>query len=347
MRHGGEENFTAAVRGAAADSELGFPALFVSRPYPGFVMLLRLAAGIVIFASLLPSQEESDVRVAERQGEAERRMKAREKGETGEEAGLEDEKNLTPEQRLARHVISGASQYCRLHISVTPPKLLPGQSGTVKVLMAFQGKAVLPVPPPLELVGAAQQGMLSLGAYTLSPAPMGKLASAYLGRPVYDNYAVLEMPVTMSPSAALGSRHVVAVDLKFDLYDGSSGQPINRFLDRVSTEVDVGTVPDPAVRGGAKKPVSEPRVVAQVPPAKVASAATEPAGSTPALQGNVITPAATAATSEPAPSTARGGASASDGSLPVEDAGGDLPMPLLIGGGVLLLGIVLLLARKK
>lgn len=324
--------------------------MFVTRSYPGLVMLLRLAAGIVIFASLLPSQEESDVRVAERQGEAERRMKAREKGETGEEAGLEDEKNLTPEQRLARHVISGASQHCRLHISVTPPKLLPGQSGTVKVLMAFQGKAVLPVPAPLELVGAAQQGMLTLGAYTLSPAPMGKLASAYLGRPVYDNYAVLEMPVTMSPSAALGSRHVVAVDLKFDLYDGSSGQPIGRFLDRVATELDVGTVPDPAVRGGAKKPASEPRVV-EAPPAKVVSAANEPAGSAAGLQANVITPppapTPAAATSEKAPSTAKGGLSPVDGSLPVEDAGADLPMPLLIGGGVLLVGIVLLLARKK
>lgn len=311
-------------------------------------MLLRLAAGIVIFASLVPAQEESDIRVSERQGEAERRMKAREKGENGEkEAGLEDEKNLTPEQRLARHVISGASQHCRLHISVTPSKLLPGQSGTVKVLMALQGKAVLPVPAPLELVGPAQQGMLTLGAYTLSPPPMGKLATAYLGRPVYDNYAVLEMPVTMSPSAALGSKNVVSVDLKFDLYDGGSGQPIGRFLDRVATEVDVGTVPDPAVRGAARKPAAEPRV-ADSTPAKAAPPAPEPAKSAPPLQANVVTPNSPAVKVPDQPLAASGSNSAAaGGSLPVEEGGGDLPMPMLIGGGVILVGLAVLLARKN
>jgi hypothetical protein len=311
-------------------------------------MLLRLAAGTVLFASFLPCQggENTDVRNAER--EADRRVKAQgqpnEKGEKGEksEQELEAEKNLTPEQRLARNVISGAAQHCRLTMSVHPPKLLPGQSGTVKVLATMQGNVVLPSPAPFEVVGPAQQGMISLGSFRILPAAPGRLASGYLGRPVYDNYAVIEIPVTMSPQAQIGTKQVVAVDVKFDLYEGTSTQPISRFLDRVSTEVEVGKPLDPVVQGWKKSP-AVPAELTPAPPPKAelaGHATTAPDAS--GLQANAVPAAVTEA-----PAAAPSAPISAPPSLPVEDAGSEVSLPLLIGGGALLLGVVLLLARRK
>ena len=72
-------------------------------------MLLRLAAGIVCVAAYLPCQEgeASDVRNAETQ----RRIKTGVPGEKGEKGEVEDEK-LTPEQRMARNITSGAGAFC-------------------------------------------------------------------------------------------------------------------------------------------------------------------------------------------------------------------------------------------
>lgn len=315
-------------------------------------MLLRLArtaVAIACLAALVSSQETGEGRNVEEQAEAIRRMKAAAAGETADgadkgkrERELEDEKNLTPEERLARHMTHGASQHCRFHISVHPAKLLPGQSGTVKVVAALQGKAVLPSPAPFEVVGPAQQGMLTLGAFALQPAAPGRLASAYLGRPVYDNYAVVELPVTMSPSAALGSKHVVAVEMKLDLYDGSTGQPIGRFLDRVATDIEVGLAPDPAVKGGGKPSVA----AAEVTPPRPAATPTPTPAPKADLEANVVTPAAPTPSAgqpvKPAADAAPGG-----DSLPVEDGAGSLPMPFLIAGGVVVLAVVLLLSRRK
>jgi hypothetical protein len=110
------------------------------------------------------------------------------------------------------------------------------------------------------MVGPTAQGSLMLGALSPQPAGPGRLAAAYLGRPVYDNYAVFEVPVTMAGDAALGSKHVAAVDMRFDLFDGNTAQPIGRFVDRVSMEIEVGRVADPDVRGlarGASAPPAE------------------------------------------------------------------------------------------
>ena len=300
-------------------------------------MLLRLVAGILCVAAYLPCQEgESDVRSAE----AQRRIKTGVAGEKGEKGEIEDEK-LTPEQRMARNITSGASAYCRFLMTVNPPKLMPGQSGTVKILATLQGNAVIPSPAPFEMVTRPQQGAISLGALAFQPASPGRLASGYLGRPVYDNYAVIEIPVTMAPTATLGSKHVVEVDMKFDLYDGVSTQPIGRFLDRSATEVEVGQVLDPEVKGAARRPTADdspkPDALPSEPPRNADAKVAPPA---PSLQANAV-PAPTKPVAAPEPTAAP------ETPLPTEDQGGDLPLPLMLGGGALLLVVILLMSRRK
>lgn len=328
---------------AAADSGLALFASSVHLSYLGTLMLLRLASAIVCLAVLLPGQGgetgEADVRAAE----GERRMKAAQ-GERGEKGEVEDDKNLTPEQRLARNITSGASNYCRLMASVTPAKLLPGQSGTLRILATLQGHAVLPSPAPIEMLGQAQQGAVTLGALAARPADAGRLEKGYLGRPVYENYAVFEVPVTMAPTAVIGSKHTVAVDLKFDLYDGNSAQAIGRFLDRAATEIEVGRTLDPEVKGVPRR-AETPPVAAVQAPAGVANEAPVVAPPPAPLQANAVVPEPTRPT--PAATSTKEAVAEPVAQLPVEDEGGGLPMPLLVGGGALLLAVVLLLARKK
>ncbi len=306
--------------------------------------MLRLPLCLAFLVAVAPCQVEEvggepDVRAVE--GERGRGGKEGLKGEKGEVP----EENLTPEQRMARNITSGASAYCRFSASVAPAKLLPGQSGTLRVLAALQGNTVMPAPAPMELVAPAQQGALVLGPIVAQPASPGRLAAAYVGRPVYDNYAIFELPVTMAADAAMGSKHIASVDMKFDLFDGGTAQPIGRFLDRVSLEIEVGSVPDPAVQGFAA-PVVEPAPDAASAPktAPTSSAdAAAGAGKPSLLAGNVVVP-------EPAPALAPAAADpaeSADAARPVVQPSAGLPMPLLVGGGAVLLLVLAMLLRRK
>jgi hypothetical protein len=311
-------------------------------------MLLRIAAGIVCLLALAPCQSgqnreaegEEDVRSAEA---ARSKAKAALRAEKGEKPDAEEE-NLTPEQRLARNVTNGASAYCRFAARLMPAKLMPGESGMLRVVATLQGHAVLPAPAQIEVLSTPEQGPISLGVLSSEPAELGRLEKGYLNRPVYENYAVFHMPVTMAANAELGKKHVVAVDMKFDLYDGTSAQAIGRFVDRVATEVEVGRVPDPAVaaraRNGQVDPTPTPPATAPGDtPAKVEPAA----AAVPALQGHALPPTATAP--QGAPSDAPPPESSSPQPV-LEDEGG-AAMPMIVVGGVLALVLVLLLLRKK
>ena len=303
--------------------------------------LFRSVAAAAFLAALLPCQVEEVGEADVRGAESERRMKEG-KGQRGEEGEKIAEENLTPEQRLARNVTSGAGAFCGFQVSVSPAKLMPGQSGTLKVLATLRGNTVLPSPAPIEMVGPQQQGKVTLGGLTPQPAAPGRLAAAYLGRPVYDNYAVFEVPVTMAADAPLGSKHVAAVDMRFDLYDGNSAQPIGRFVDRVSMEIEVGKVADPEVRGqsqAAAVPESAPVAGQPTPPA--AGGAPDAGGPAP-LAGRVLV-------ADPAPSAppATVDVPATDAPQPIVEESGGVPVLVLAGGAVAAIVVGMLLLRRK
>lgn len=324
------------------------------------MMLIRCVLPVVALVSTLFAQED---RLNEREQRLERRMRERaEQGEKdgspeerarlmrgdGEEKETEDLSHLTPEERLARSVRHNASAFCRFAASVKPAKLLPGQSGTLVVSALLSGQAVLQPPAPISIVGSRQQGFVTLGDIRFRPAELGRHAAGYQGRPVYDNYAIFEIPVTVGADVAMGAKQNVNVDLQFDIYDGFSAQPIGRFLDRFSVEVEVGAVPDPMVAGfsaAASMPASD-----AVQPVEVdgdaAPAAVAPEGAADDAERLVAgrDPVATAPAHEPE-------ATPSDAAEPdwsgLQEDSGALPWPVWFGGGFLLFGLVFLLARKK
>lgn len=308
---------------------------------------------LLLLAVVAKGQED---RLSEREAEMERRIRARAErgnGEKQERDGGRTEKDeeeelarLTPEERLARSVRSNASAFCRFVPALKPAKLLPGQSGTLVISALFNGQAVMPSPAPMELLGGNRQGVVTLGGLSVQPAEMGRHASAYLGRPVYDNYAILEIPVTVAPDAPLGTKQPVSIDLRFDIYDGASAQPIGRFVDRINAEVEVGRVPDPAVVG---MPVAagDAGPTREAPSTTVPSQSTEPAaGSAGRIIGAQAAPSERESQVPPVQEPEGSGATDPDWSrLDAEDRAS--PAPFWIGGGVLLLALVLLLTRKK
>lgn len=302
-------------------------------------MLLRTLLTLVCLNAIAPCQNGEAGEETANPDVTRRINEAKEKSGRGDKE-TDKKENLTPEQMLARNITSGASAFCRFYATVKPAKLMPGQSGVVSVAAILLGDAVIPSPPPMELIGAAQQGVVGLGAMSFLPAEPGKHAKGYLGRPVYDNYAIFEVPVTVSPDAEIGKKQRVAIDMKFDLYDGNSGQPVGRFVDQVSTEIEIGRALDPAVavpREGAARSSAEGGKTAIEP---TASQVAEPKPKR-VLEGSV-TPAAA-----PPPVPQQSDAAPEMPPVGVDASETLLPLPVLVGGGVLLLGIVLLLARKK
>lgn len=315
-------------------------------------MSLRLALVLTGLCSLVAAQGESPRPggVNPKAGQFKQVEQVDPSGDAGEADGsAEDGKeaaakaafeNLTPEERLERSIRSGAGSLCRFVASVRPARLLPGQSGTLYVTAILQGTAVLPAPAPVTVTSPAQQGLVALGAAAFQDAKPGRLAQAYLGRPVYDNTATLEIPITMSADAKLGQRQPVHVDLKFDLYDGGTAQVVGRFLDRATVEVEVGLSADPNVAATAKvNPPAPPAgpVAGTVGGRDGSDAAAAVIGGKPSLGGQAGTAAPTPQFAEPEP----------EAPLAAPTVGSDGNLTFVIAGGAVLLVLVLLVAMRR
>lgn len=284
----------------------------------------------------------------------EQRMKARAKAVSAEKAAelLRNGKESLSEEELNALAaaippgpaagVTSAAAFCRFYASVKPAKLMPGQSGTMIVTAVLSGQAVIPAPATLERIGAAQCGVVTLGAAACRPAQPGRLAPAYLGRPVYDNYAVIEIPITMAADAELGKKQAVQVDLRFDIHDGASAQLIGKFIDRAVAEVEVGRALDPAVQGGMPTNVGtgSTDTIGSAPVPAAAPSATERAEPARVITGEAALPA-----KEPAAVTPRA-ADTEHEPLAAPDEGIGL-MPILVAGGTVLLLILLLVARRR
>ncbi len=158
-------------------------------------------------------------------------MKAEEGGEGG--------KVEAPRYRPARG-------FCSFVLSVTPARVPPGGRGTLIVTMLFEGNAVMTAPPPVRFNIPSEQGPFQVGPASFRPPKAGYLTEAFRGQPVYDNYAIFEVPFGVDRSSPLG-KFRLGGELEFDLHNGSTGQPIQTFLERVGISVEVGEAPAEAI----------------------------------------------------------------------------------------------------
>ena len=304
--------------------------------------LSQFLALFTCFMSALPAQGEGpggkigEIE-ASRRKLAEKRKKADEMDDSGEVA------NMTPEQLLEARKRSGSRGQCRFVAAMRPPKLLPGQQGSLLVTAILQGRSVLEAPTPVVMTPRSVAQLVEVGAMTTRPPALGTIHKGYLGRPVYENTAVFEVPVTLSQSAKLGEKVSVALEFEFDVYDGDSAQVAGRFTERVNATVEVAPHLDPPVQ-----------------PRQTGDEAGEEEGAEPAQPSTP--PASVSAPASSGPPVIRGGRTlpgepADDPQIvdeaeepPSPVAGGDalaVSYAPLIGGGIILLAVLLLLLRKR
>jgi predicted RecA/RadA family phage recombinase len=313
--------------------------------------LSRILAVLFLLVAVVPAQlgeagELTAEQIQAMRGQRQNAAKAKQKGDFKEEAADDAAAGarwaaMTPGERLAANVRRGSKSHCRFVAVCRPPKLLPGESGTLMITAILQGQAVLSSPLQMTMTPRVNLGSVSLGDLVAHPALPGTMAKAYLGRPVYENTAVFEVPVTMGNDVRLGEKTSVSVDLQFDVYHGESGLPVGRFIERVTTNVDVAPHIDPQIVGRKTKSQDEPEAVSIAPPKPTNSETTTKPDSN-AMGGTaVVIPAGGSElveVDEPATS----------GDLPPTGGdGGGVSFMMIIGGGVFLLAMLVLLMRKN
>lgn len=255
-----------------------------------------------------------------------------------------ESREMTPEELRNARKLRGSRGQCRFVATVRPPKLLPGQSGTLMITAILQGQSVLTAPAQVVMTTRPNGDTVQFGDLTARPARVGTIHAAFRGQPVYENTAVFEVPITLSPSARLGDRAAMALELEFDIHDGKTGQVTGRYIEQVKAQVEIAPHVDPQVE--ARRAVDEP-AAAPEPVAAPERAESAPASGTAdgeaALGGEAVDvePAAV-------PSAAVADESApSDALPPIPAPANDTGWLLPVGGGAALLVLLLLLARKK
>ena len=142
----------------------------------------------------------------------------------------ETEKAKTP--GVAKGVVS-------FEASIKPGSLAPGMRGTMVVVMALKGDAVMLDPPPVTFDISNLQGPLTvMGPPRFRPPLEAGLAPALKGLPVYDDLAILEVPFAVADDADPGN-HPLAFALQYQLINGTKGGMVGSFTDVVSAEVVV------------------------------------------------------------------------------------------------------------
>ena len=304
--------------------------------------LSKLSLILTFLASLTPT-----LAAQEGQGDLSKKLQAsrRKLAQKRERSDTEiiESGEMAPEELRNMRKLRGSRGQCRFVASVRPPQLLPGQTGTLLITAILQGHSVLTAPAQVVMTPRPNGNSLQYGDLTARPARVGTIHEAFRGRPVYENTAVFEVPVTLAQNAKLGDKAPLALELEFDIHDGQTGQVTGRYIEQVKAQVEVAPHVDPQVEGRQardEEPPVEPAPVAPLEGGDEAPAAV--AGGESALSG-----VATNAVAEEAPAAPPAGAGAADALPPIPAAEGGSSWLLPVGGGAALVVLLLLLARKK
>ena len=210
------------------------------------------------------------------------------------DSGQGSEKKVPAAERSALAVQIPPHGKCKFQVSVQPERLMPGQSGRARIIMVLQEDSVMEAPATLsitlaELVDGQARPKLSIEPAVMHPPQLSSVAEAYRGRPVYDNVAVIDLPLTMSPEATLGSMQSVDVLCDFTLHRGSTGALYGTYSNTITISCEVGDASTPPVQFGQGRnapPTSRSPSPGQTPsdPSPRVADPAEP------LRGSVATP---------------------------------------------------------
>jgi hypothetical protein len=186
-----------------------------------------------------PREEDGEVKDKLRQIEMEERKAAL------EAEGKELDGAAKPDKSpgLERHVSTV--------VAAKPHRIAPGGTGTVHLILAMMDSSVLLPGARLEILYPGQSGPIRLGAWAIDPPLPGTLPTQFRGQPVYDNTAIVRVPIQVDPGAQYGD-YMIGFTVTAQITDGETGQVRGTFYGSSRGTVKVGDpLPAPIPQVGA------------------------------------------------------------------------------------------------
>lgn len=266
--------------------------------------------------------------------------------EKAQQAGENDGEVLDgkPAQPAVR---SDLPRFCDFVGSTRPTPMSPGSAGTFHVIAVLKGDGVITDASQVNLDYQRQQGPILLGEPEWPAPKPGKLTTAFQNRPVFEDTMVVQIPVNVVAGAAFG-KYPVTATVRAVLSQGSNGNAIGELKTQVNALVQVGetVVVAPMPPRHATTPPPTPAAAVDDAGKRPTAAAPSPA---PTRPQPVPQPDAHVEPARPsAPAAAGDGQPGPSAAPAAPEKDGSQSLLLLVGGGfVVLVGIALLLARKK
>lgn len=156
--------------------------------------------------------------------------------------------------------------------SLAPRRIAPGASGELRFVLALQPGCVFLPSDPVALSFEDVPEGLRLGAWQLDPAGIGALDTAFRGQLVYDNTAIIRVPVHVAEGVAHGSISLVG-RIECDARSAESGQNLGRRGMEIQASIVVGpALPVPRALLAAESDAAANRAGAAVAAAAEATA---------------------------------------------------------------------------
>ncbi|MCA8943639.1 MAG: hypothetical protein KDB80_13830 [Planctomycetes bacterium] len=121
-----------------------------------------------------------------------------------------------------------------------PRRLAPGETGTIKVILALRGAAAIVAEHPFEVRYTPQQGPLLLGSeWTIDDPAPAAADSVLAGQAVYANTAIVSIPVRIADDAKHG-QHWLNLAIECELTNSTTGKRLGIGKKSIRGSVQVG-----------------------------------------------------------------------------------------------------------
>lgn len=239
-------------------------------------------------------------------------------------------------------IIGGLDRFMLPVTSIEPARIPPGGTGTLVITLALREGAVLAGAPDLELRYSPAQAPAQLGVWALGEPSIGTEEGAFRGKPVYENYAIVRIPLSVDAAAAHG-KYQLSASIIAKLSDPRLGTALGQFQGPAIGQLVVGpALPTPL------KPAAgavESAAGARQPDRVSAKPADDGSVPVPVEGEREVVAAAAQGTGRAAVGPAVGW-DAPEGIDPLEERGDTLLLWIGGGAGLLLLLALLLGARR-
>jgi len=164
---------------------------------------------------------------------------------TRNENGTDSERLLTAAEAEERRgsadinmTDAGGMVHCEAYSK--PRRMAPGQSGALKVMALLSGHYVALPGSHIKLSLEPVEGLV-FGVPALQTAPAGTRPGKFQGQPVYDDFILFDVPLSVSDEVkAANKRITLKGKLYLEVHNGKTGAKVGAFVAEVVGRVDVG-----------------------------------------------------------------------------------------------------------